>query len=209
MAVKRKVLIGIPNKGDVKFDTLASLLSVLSVADYDMVVMGYGGACVDHQRNVICYAALKQEASHVLFIDTDMEFRSLTANKLLALDKAVVGVASRRKKFPLEYTIQVIEDGKNRQAKNEEVFTEGMPAEPFCRIGGNPITVGAGIMLIDLEKIKGVPKPWFKMDTYWREGEEPGYTGEDIYFCRKVWAAGLEVWCDPTIPVGHIGDCKY
>lgn len=204
MAAKRKILIGIPHKGENKTDFLLSLMSVLSAANYDVQIAAVQGSVLDYQRNWICHTALEQGSSHVLFIDTDMEFKSKTAHQLLELNKPVVGVASRKKKYPLEYTIEIIRDGGNRQVEDGEV-----PLEAFCHIGGEPITVGTGIMLIDLEKIKAVPKPWFKMDTYWNEGEEPGYTGEDIYFCRKVWAAGLEVWCDPTVYVKHIGDHRY
>lgn len=183
---------------------MSLLLGLNNSTGYDTLVVDQPGPAIDVNRNVICYVALKEGASHIMFVDTDMKFGKDTLEKMLALDKPVVGVASRKKKFPLEYTMEIDIPTGWRQMRNDE-----LPERPFSKIDGHPILVGTGIMLIDLEKIKDVPKPWFKLDSYWNDGEPPGYTGEDIYFCRKVWKAGLEVWCDPTIPIKHIGDFEY
>jgi GT2 family glycosyltransferase len=183
---------------------MASLFSTLSVAKYETALLGQTGSVVDFSRNFICKMALEKSATHVCMIDTDMEFPPDTINRLLDLQKPVVGVASRKKIFPRQYTIEADEPAGARSINDEE-----LPKDPFCRIGGYPILVGTGIMLIDLQKVNGiVAKPWFLFGTFWND-EEVGYTGEDIYFCRKVWKAGLEVWCDPTIEVKHIGDYEY
>ena len=187
-----------------KFDTHMSLVSVLlGQTDYDAAHLGMSSGAVDFGRNSICKWALENSITHLCFVDTDMEFPSNTVSRLLSLGKPVVGVASRKKMFPRTYTIEIDTPEGIRHIKHEEI-----PAEPFCKIDGYPIRVGTGVMMIDLEKVRHLSKPWFFMESFWND-EEIGYTGEDIYFCRKVWAAGLEVWCDPTIPVGHIGDCKY
>ena len=31
----------------------------------------------------------------------------------------------------------------------------------------------------------------------------------DWFFCEKARELGYEVWCDPTIKLGHIGDYDY
>jgi len=198
-----KVFVGQPNKGDVKWNTMASLFSTLSVATYDTALLGQTGSVVDFSRNFICKTALDHQASHVCFIDTDMTFPPDTINRLLELKKPVVGVASRKKIFPKQYTIEVDEPAGARGITDAE-----LPKEPFSKIGDYPILVGAGIMLIDLAISKVLAKPWFLFGTFWND-EDVGYTGEDIYFCRKVWNAGLEVWCDPSIEVGHIGDFEW
>jgi len=33
--------------------------------------------------------------------------------------------------------------------------------------------------------------------------------GEDVAFCQQAAEAGLEIWCDPTITLSHIGDYHY
>ncbi len=57
-----------------------------------------------------------------------------------------------------------------------------------------------GFMLINLESIKNIQRPWFRA--------EDG-VGEDVYFCRKARAAGLNVVCDERIEIGHIGEHTY
>jgi len=149
--------------------------------------------------------ALQKDATHVCFIDTDMKFRSLMLHQLLAHDKPVVGVASRKKKYPKEYTIKVVEPAKPRRINDDE-----LPSVPFNKIDGHPILVGTGIMLIDLRKVNPVlGRPWFKFNSYWDNEDNIGYEGEDDYFCRKVLDAGLDIWCDPTVYVKHIGDAEY
>jgi len=183
---------------------MASLFSTLSVATYETALLGQTGPVLDFNRNFVCKMALEHEATHVCFIDTDMTFPADTINRLLELKKPVVGVASRKKKLPLQYTVEVDEPtGESRPIADDE-----LPKELFNRIGDYPILVGTGIMLIDLAINKIITKPWFKFETFWND-KDIGYTGEDIYFCRKVWKAGLEVWCDPTIPVKHIGPYEY
>ena len=29
--------------------------------------------------------------------------------------------------------------------------------------------------------------------------------GEDLAFCKKADELGIEIWCEPTVRVGHIG----
>src|SRR6185369_13955139 len=155
---------------DVKWNTMASLFSTLSVATYQTALLGQNGTVVDFSRNVTCKMALEHDATHVCFVDTDMTFPADTINRLLALKQPVVGVASRKKKLPLQYTIEVDEPAGARGITDDE-----LPKEPFCRIGDYPILVGTGIMLIDLQKVNGiVARPWFLFGTFWND-EDVGY----------------------------------
>jgi hypothetical protein len=49
-----------------------------------------------------------------------------------------------------------------------------------------------------LEALQGQP-PWFTVGQI-----EPSQLDEDLSFCAKVRAAGLRIWCDLTIGVGHL-----
>ena len=61
--------------------------------------------------------------------------------------------------------------------------------------------VGTGYMLVDLVKLRDLPKPWF-VHTDSADGLSV-VCGEDIYFCRHAKAAGHRVIVDFTIPMGH------
>lgn len=61
--------------------------------------------------------------------------------------------------------------------------------------------VGTGYMLIDLFKLRDLETPWFvHRDT--QDGLDVE-CGEDIYFCRKVRAAGHRVLVHFRLPMGH------
>lgn len=64
-----------------------------------------------------------------------------------------------------------------------------------------PGEVGTGYMLIDLVKLRDLPRPWFVQ----QDSEDGcGVTcGEDIGFCRKVRAAGHTVIVNYSLPTGH------
>jgi hypothetical protein len=63
-------------------------------------------------------------------------------------------------------------------------------------------------MAIDIERVQRIPRPLFDAPAI-IPNPEVTPMGEDLYFCRKARAWGLEVWCDPTIEIKHIGDYEY
>jgi hypothetical protein len=72
------------------------------------------------------------------------------------------------------------------------------PARPGESYEGE---AGTGLMLIDLRKLRGMPRPWFR--TLVRADGETVQEGEDIHFCRLLKAHGHRVVVDYTFPTGH------
>lgn len=61
---------------------------------------------------------------------------------------------------------------------------------------------GTAYMLIDLWKLRDLPKPWFvHSDT---DDGLKVKCGEDIYFCRHAKAHGHKVCVSYAIPTGHV-----
>ena len=114
---------------------MASLFSTLSVATYETALLGQTGSVVDFSRNFICKMALEKAATHVCMIDTDMEFPPDTINRLLELKKPVVGVASRKKKLPLQYTIEVDEPAGARREELARRVCKPFPSTPAGTTG--------------------------------------------------------------------------
>jgi hypothetical protein len=114
-----------------------------------------------------------------------MFFGPDTLSNLLAVDKDIVGVNANFRRLPIQSTVK---------------WEGEMPKEPFrCEM------VGFGIVLIKMEVFAKIPPPWFKF-------EYEGFAlvnGEDSYFCREAQKAGFEVWCEPRIYVGHVGEFVY
>lgn len=135
-------------------------------------------------RNVIVEQALKQGARLLLMCDSD-SFPDVQEGGLRHMwqtmqehQAAVVGAAF------------VTRNG-------ERVNVE--PVRPGETYEGE---VGTAYMLIDLWKLRDLPKPWFvHRDT------EDGIRvacGEDIYFCRHAKANGHKVVVNYALPTGHL-----
>jgi GT2 family glycosyltransferase len=69
---------------------------------------------------------------------------------------------------------------------------EALPSEVF------PVEIaGTAGMLIRRHVLDAVGYPYF-------ESTDGLYLNEDVEFCRKVRATGLEVLCDPNAALGHV-----
>lgn len=135
-------------------------------------------------RNIIIETALKGGADMLLMCDAD-SFPDVKHGGLASMwqtmqkhDAAIVGAAF--------------------VVRNEETRLNVNPVKPGETYEG---TVGTAYMLIDLRKLKDLPKPWFvHKDT------PDGLVverGEDVYFCKHAQAHGHRVVIDFTIPTGH------
>ena len=135
-------------------------------------------------RNVIVETAIKQSARLLLMSDSD-SFPDVQEGGLAHMwqtmqqhSAAVVGAAF------------VTRNG-------ERVNVE--PVKPGETYEGE---VGTAYMLIDLWKLRDLPKPWFvHRDT--DDGLRVA-CGEDIYFCRHAKANGHTVVVNYVLPTGHL-----
>lgn len=182
-----KVYIAVPTNGLIKAMTTFSLFQTAVDAPCE-VSLGLRLSCdVVGNRNWLVNDAIAKGCSHVLFVDSDMAFSSDTLKRLLAHEKDIVGTAPNHRRFPLETTVRFSKDQEPVLPK--ELFT--------CD------AVGTGLLLIKTDVFYKLEKPYFAF-----EYDEEGVLkkGEDVRFCHKARDIGFEIWCDPTIEVGHIGD---
>lgn len=191
MGVTQKVAVAIVTNRQVKAKTVESLMNLASYSKHQVLpIIATEGYTIAENRNYCVYQALKHGCTHLLFIDDDMTFPAHTLDSLLEHNKPVVGVYSYSRKLPLSPTI-----------KFKGLPPVERPNEPFeCE------QVGMGVALIDCLVFQTLKAPWFKFET-----SPTGFTieGEDGHFCNAARDNGLEIWCDPTIPIGHIGDYEY
>ena len=181
-----KVCIGIPLTDSVKVETLRSIVANLQNGEKrDFITQSSCNVILN--RNKLAERAIERGATHLFFVDSDMDFPAHTINQLLFHNKPVVGVWSHLRKVPPTVAVKMFESG----AKPDSVFE--------CK------AVGTGLMLIDLDVFKKIEKPWFQFEYDGIELKK----GEDVYFCDKVREAGFSVWCDPQLDIGHIGSYRY
>lgn len=162
-------------------------------------IIGAKGTVVDFILRVSCDVvssrtwlvkeAIKKGATHLLFVDSDMFFPQDVIPRMLAHNKSIVGVEYNRRRFPVEGTSEPLTD-------ISKSTTELYKAK-HC---------GTGLMLIDLSIFKDWNGAWF---NFGRDSEGMLKIGEDAWFCYSARDRGIDIYIDPSIKVGHIGNYTY
>lgn len=192
--MQNKVMIGVPSMGYIKDRTVSSLFKAAAVISCPAKLTIHTMCYVHVARNSMAKQAIESGATHLMFIDSDMDFEPGAIERLLNLDKDVIGGLYYRRQVPYLPTINNLENDKI-------VIPKKFPTDAPFKVWA----VATGFMLIKTSVLKKIEPPWFGFMKY-KGGQE---IGEDLYFCRKVNEKGFEVWCDPTIDLGHIGDYRY
>ncbi len=138
---------------------------------------------------IVLYAQNRvPKPSHILFIDHDVLPRYNTLKKLLAHDKDIVsGVYPLNQKCEIAWCL-------SREEPFKALPINDLPNNPF-----KAKTISMGICLIKTEVFDNIEWP------FWRNGLAFGQKtiGEDVYFCKKLRAAGYDLWVDPKVKCGH------
>lgn len=146
-------------------------------------------------RQAMLDECMSQHFSHMLWLDDDMAFPPDLIHQLAAHKKRCVGVNSLRKNpDELFYTAKGL-DGEWVASKGKTGLEEVS-------------TVGLAVFLLDLDAMRKIPKPHF--EVRWNE-EKQTYSGEDMYFCRKLTGAGEKIYIDHGLAnrCGHVGQVVY
>lgn len=155
------------------------------------------GSLVYVARNNLAQAAIKSEADQVLWLDSDMVFTPDFLERLQTVSKEnnidFLTALCFRRKYPFTPTIydRMEYDGKKCH------FTQflSIPEERF-RVGG----CGLAGALMGTDVLMSVSAKYGGRMFDPLEG-----MGEDISFCWRARECGYEIWCDPEITMGHIG----
>ena len=188
MAVR--LLIAIPTNDYVHADFVVSLSKLQSELSrrhvaYDVEIIA--GTLVYYARNRLANKAINEHYTHVLWLDSDMVFNEQVVDDLMEVGKDMVcgAFVSRRPPYgPCVYTS--IE--KNKVAKVKD-----WGLKPF-RVDG----CGFATVLTSVDLLQAVTQ---KFGTCFQPTD---YYGEDLAFCWRVKQLGYEIWCEPTVRVGHI-----
>ena len=143
--------------------------------------------------------AIYAKCSHALFLDTDQTFPANIPQMLARHGKRIIGCNVATKIMPSSPTAR---NHNPNWAGGDVVYSNGKTGvEKVWRLG-------TGIMLIHLDTVRALPKPWFA--TVWNE-ELQDFTGEDWYFNEQLEAAGVPIWVDhdASLQVGHIGNYHF
>jgi hypothetical protein len=138
-------------------------------------------------------ASIKQGATHIFWLDTDMTLPRETI-VLLAMHEAPI--------VALNYRV--------RQASGLfTAFRDGVRVPTLAHSTGLEAVeyVGMGAMLMRAEVVAGLGRPWFRHGLNGLGGD----VGEDVMFCRGLGRAGYPIYIDHDLSkeVGHLGHHTY
>lgn len=146
------------------------------------------GSILPELRQKLVETAIAQDMTHVLFVDSDMEFPADGYRRLLQHNKQVVGCNYAIKTLPSSPNARKIEKGN---PKGKVLFTR-----PWDKGLERVWRFGFGFVLIDLRVFQEIKKPWFPI-TWIEDAEE--FQGEDWGFCQKVDDAGIPMYIDQEL----------
>ena len=185
-----KLMVAVPTVDYVNAEFMKCLLALQKKLIKDGVnvdVNIIGGTLVYIARERIAYAAVRNEYTHVLWLDSDMTFDDRIVEDLLFCGKEMVcGVFISRRPPYAPCIWSSIEKGNFRKV-------EKFGREPFQVAG-----CGFAAVLTSVELLKAVHDEFGTCFTPTTDNSE------DIAFCERVKKLGREIWCDPGVKPGHI-----
>ena len=199
-----KITLALCTNREVKAKTVASLLNLVAHSrDRDFhILVANRGYHIGENRGYCVVQAQRNQSDYLLFIDDDMTFNKDVLERLLTHGKEVIGVNSYSRCLPPSSTVGLMDkEGKYMHPDKHSAIEMRIPDELFkCYF------VGAGIMLIDMKVFEKIEKPYFAFTS-----DENGMiiNGEDGSFCAKCLNAGIDIFCDPSVFVGHVGEYIY
>lgn len=198
-----KITLAICTNRGIKAKTAQCLLDLVSKSKHDFhILVAERGYTIAENRNYCVVQAQKNNSDYLLFIDDDMTFPENTLDQLLSHKKDVVGVNSYSRVLPLSTTVGLLnEKGEYKHPSKYPAWEMKIPDELF-----EVYFVGCGVCLIDMKVFEKIKSPYFAF-TYDKNGQVAN--GEDGLFCDQVKKAGMKVWCDPTIKIGHLGELEF
>ena len=234
-----KIFIAIPSRGEVRAETLSSTVALTTALERGGIAFHLGQYHyfdVAESRNYLSRSFLEDtDATHLLFIDSDMGFAPAAVSRLLKFGEPVVGAIYPRRSLNYERLIETARADPElsrgplmARAHDYVLFNgswEGEPAptgqrDGFYRVNG----IGMGLSLITraaLEEIiaKG-QAPLIASQT--GEGAFHDFFGyvysadgkrrysDDLSFCRR-WTLGCggEVWADGMSEITHVGSTAH
>lgn len=174
---------------------LSAHLAVKPVFDTVTLKVAKNQSLLSVARQSMIDECMDEKFSHMLMIDDDMVFPPTLAHQLYAKGKRCIGVNSLRKNPDyLHYTARGL-DGEWVESKGKEGLHQVE-------------AVGLALFMLDLDVMKKIPRPHF--EVRWNE-EKQIYSGEDMYFCRKLNEAGEKIFIDHDLSnqCGHVGQLVY
>ena len=185
-----KLLIAIPNMDTIRTEFEQSLRALENKLRNDGIpyeVKFISGSLVYAARDSLAKHAVNNEFTEVLWIDSDMVFNEALYEDLRMNGKDMICGLFISRHYPYVNCI----------------FSNLDPVDRITEIPNDVFRVAAcgfGCVLMKAQVIRDV------LNANGGKGFIPEMKmGEDVAFCKRATDLGYEIWCDPTVRVGHVG----
>lgn len=171
-----------------------TLTSIDSPPGLTIGFLQLGTSILPLSRQLLVQHAMERGCTHVLFIDSDMEFPPDLLLRLVAHRRQIVAVNCISRRPPYLVTAR-----RNEEQVHTRADSTGLEMVD---------SVGTGIIMIAIEVFKRLPPPWFHFEWI---PEKWIFRGEDYGFCRSARAAGYEISIDHDLSkqVKHVGSFGF
>ena len=163
---------------------------------------------VNRARNSCAAKFLAGDATHLMFVDADIQFRAEDIVKLVAHDKDIVGGIYPQKTLPPKMVVNTLDNGA-REGDLVEVGTLGTGFmlikrsvfEQMIAQGAQKYTDAIGLTSAENDN---------QYDFFNCTIDSQGrYLTEDWSFCRRWRELGGTIWADTSIPLVHVGYHRF
>lgn len=241
---KHKLFVATPMYGGQCFGSYTK-----SILDLSRACQSYGieaqfsflfnESLITRARNYLVDEFVRSGFSHLMFIDSDIDFNPMDVIALLALDKPIIGGPYPKKCVAWENVYDaaryglVTPDDRGRLADYAGDFVfNTVPGTSEIKLDTavEVLEIGTGFMLVKREVFtqfsEAYPQYWYNPDhnrsaafdgsrkifQYFQAEIEPErgrYLSEDYWFCQKARQAGMGVWFAPWMKIKHHGTYIY
>lgn len=191
-----KVMIAIPCMDMMNTDFVQSLIGMRRKGEISIVLAR--SSLVYDARNSLCKIALENDFDRILWLDSDMTFDMDLYERFSArLDEGydiVTGLCFTRK-LPFEPCIYKSLTFDESTGEVERIPYEDYPKDALFPVEG----CGCAAVMMNVDIIRQIGDkygPPFYPQKGW---------GEDLTFCWLLQKEGIQIWCDSSIKLGHVG----
>ena len=221
MDIKPSIFIAMPCYDSVKINTMLSIFQLVQQLGKSGVEVGINtmkSPLIHQARNYLTSVFLTTEYTHLLFIDSDVQFQPEAILRMLVAKKDIVCTPYRVKNEQVDKSVYTV---KVPDPKVVPILPGGL-----VEIEAGP----TGIMLIDRKVFEKIIKnrPDLKIKNRVNQGSkdtdkshsfyynffdfafEDGYTwGEDVSFCKLARKNGFKLYANTESPTGHQGEYTW
>jgi len=219
--MKPSVFIAMPCYDSVKINTMLSIFQLIQHLGTSKVEVGINtmkSPLIHQARNYLTSVFLTTEYTHLLFIDSDVEFQPEAGLRMLVADKDIICTPYRTKnpdiathtytvKFPDPKVVPILPGGlveieagpTGLMLIHRKVFEKIIKNRPDLKIKNS-----ANQALKETEKSHNFYYNFFDFAF------EDGYTyGEDVSFCKLARANGSKLYANTESPTAHRGEYAW